>query len=333
MPYELFQGGRRQRRRRWPSVVAVLVLLVAGGTAARLLWPQHEARAPQRATRPTAPAFADGAPAPLAGGGTAPSPLSVRLEDPRDSVRLRFKHPPRSGLMFDLDTGRVLWRRDPTRVLPIASLTKMMTALLVARHLPRGSKVRITRQALNYKGSGVGLFKLGRRIGVETMLNGLLLPSGNDAAIALSQRVSGTEPRFVELMNREARAMGLTCTRFSSPDGFRNQGNHSCTPDLAALARAVLREPRLARIVRRRQVVLPFPIKGGRIYLYNHNPLLLQGYRGVTGVKTGYTVAAGRCLVATARRGRVRLGVVLLHSPDPGVQGRKLLDRGFRLAR
>ena len=83
----------------------------------------------------------------------------------------------------------------------------------------------------------------------------------------------------------------------------------------------MLREPRIARIVRRRQAVLPFPIKGGKIYLYNHNPLLQQGYRGVTGVKTGYTDAAGRCLVATVRRGRVRLGVVLLHSPDPGDAG------------
>jgi serine-type D-Ala-D-Ala carboxypeptidase (penicillin-binding protein 5/6) len=331
MPYQLFQGGRRHRRRRWPTVLAVLALLGVGGAAARILWQDDAARAPQRAAPPAAPALADGAPAPLAGGGTAPSPLSVRLDDPRDLVRLRFKHPPRSGLLFDLDTGRVLWRRDPARVLPIASLTKMMTAVLVARRVPRGSKVRITRESLNYRGSGVGLFRLGRRIGVETMLNGLLLPSGNDAAIALAQRVSGTLPRFVALMNGEARAMGLTCTRFSSPDGFRNRGNHSCTPDLAALARALLREPRLARIVRRRQAILPFPIKGGRIYLYNHNPLLQQGYRGVTGVKTGYTVAAGRCLVASARRGRVRLGVVLLHSPDPATQARKLLDRGFRL--
>ena len=190
--------------------------------------------------------------------------------------------------------------------------------------------MRITKQALAYKGSGVGLFRRGRRIGVETMLNGLLLPSGNDAAIALAQKVSGTVPRFVALMNRRARAMGLTCTHFSAPDGFTDRANHSCTADLAALARAVLREPRLARIVRRRQAVLPFPIKGGRIYLYNHNPLLRQGYRGVTGIKTGYTVAAGRCLVASVRRGQVRLGVVLLHSPDPGDQARKLLDRGFR---
>jgi D-alanyl-D-alanine carboxypeptidase (penicillin-binding protein 5/6) len=333
VPYHVHQGGRRRRRRRWPGLLAVFVLLGAGAGAALILTSGDAPPAPARTAPPPVSALVDGAPEPLAGGGTAPSPLSVRLDDPRDLVRLHFSHPPRSGLMFDLDTGRVLWRRDPTRVLPIASLTKMMTALLVARRVAPGAKVRITKQALSYKGSGVGLFRRGRHIGVETMLNGLLLPSGNDAAIALAQKVSGTLPRFVALMNRHARAMGLTCTHFSAPDGFTDPGNHSCTPDLAALARAVLREPRLARIVRRRQAVLPFPIKGGRIYLYNHNPLLQQGYRGVTGVKTGYTVAAGRCLVATVHRGRLRLGVVLLHSPDPGGQARKLLERGFRLDR
>ena len=126
--------------------------------------------------------------------------------------------------------------------------------------------------------------------------------------------------------------MGLLCTRYSSPSGFIDRGNHSCAGDLAALARAVLREPRLARIVRRRQAVLPFPIKGRKLYLYNNNPLLRMGYRGTTGLKTGYTDAAGRCLVATARRGPLRLGVVLLHSPDPATQARKLLDRGFARA-
>ena len=79
----------------------------------------------------------------------------------------------------------------------------------------------------------------------------------------------------------------------------------------------------------RRQAILPFPIKGGKLYLYNNNPLLRQGYRGLTGLKTGYTDAAGRCFVATARRGAVTLGVVLLHSPDPATQATKLLDRGF----
>jgi D-alanyl-D-alanine carboxypeptidase len=312
----------------------VLVLLGVGLGAGLTLAPKHEPKPPAPATPTVEAPLSDSGPAPLAGGGTAPSPLSVRLDDPRDLVRLRFKHQPRSGLLFDLDTGQVLWRRDPTRVLPIASLTKMMTAVLIARHVPADAKVRITKAALSYKGSGVGLFRRGRRIPVRTMLYGLLLPSGNDAAIALAQRAGhGSVKRFVAMMNREARAMGLACTHFTSPDGFVDRDNHSCAPDLAALARAVLREPRIARIVRRRQAVLPFPIKGGKIYLYNHNPLLQQGYRGVTGVKTGFTDAAGRCLVATVRRGRVRLGVVLLHSPDPGTQARKLLDRGFRLAR
>ena len=83
----------------------------------------------------------------------------------------------------------------------------------------------------------------------------------------------------------------------------------------------------------RRSVVLRFPIKGHKLYLYNNNPLLRAGYKGTTGIKTGYTDAAGRCLVATVRRGRIRLGVVLLDSPDPGKQARRLLDRGFATSR
>jgi D-alanyl-D-alanine carboxypeptidase len=264
--------------------------------------------------------------------GTAPSPLAVRLDDPRDAVRVDFKRPPRAGLLFDVDTGQVLWRRNPTRQLPIASLTKMMTALVVTDRVPEAAKVRITAKALRYRGSGVGMFRRGKRIRVATMLHGLLLPSGNDAARALAEQAGGTIHGFVGLMNARAAAMGLTCSRFSSPDGFSDRGNHSCAGDLAALARAVLREPRLARVVRRPSVVLPFPTRGGRLWLYNNNPLVRRGYRGITGVKTGYTDAAGRCIVATARRGPVRLGVVLLHSPDTGRQAQQLLDRGFKLA-
>ncbi|MGI8624173.1 MAG: D-alanyl-D-alanine carboxypeptidase family protein, partial [Solirubrobacteraceae bacterium] len=222
--------------------------------------------------------------------GTAPAPLAVRLDDPRDTVHPHFRHPPRAGLLFDLDTGQVLWRHNPARQLRIASLTKMMNALVVDRRVPRDGKVLITRAALHYHGSAVGLLPRGRRIPVSTMLYGLLLPSGNDAARALAQRAAGGSiARFVGLMNARAVQMGLSCSRFSSPDGFRNRGNHSCAADLAAIGRAVLRSPRLAPIVGRRRAVRPFPIKGGRIYLSNHNPLLLTGYHGTTGVKTGYT--------------------------------------------
>jgi serine-type D-Ala-D-Ala carboxypeptidase (penicillin-binding protein 5/6) len=334
MPYQVFQGGHTRKRHRASRILAALIVLICAGAAAAIALQREDPKpaTAQRQPTPEAP-LTDTGTAPLAGGGTAPSPLAVRLEDPRDPLALKFKRMPRAGLLFDLDTGRVLWRHEATKVLPIASLTKMMTALVVVDRVPEGAKVRVTKEALAYQGSGVGLLPRGKWIGVNTMLYGLLLPSGNDAAIALAQRAARTVPHFVQLMNDKAKALGLVCTRFSSPSGFTDKGNHSCASDLAAIGRAVLREPRLARIVGRREAKLPFPIKGGKLWLYNNNPLLRQGYPGTTGLKTGYTDAAGRCLVATARRGPIKLGVVLLHSPDPGKQATQLLNRGFKLER
>jgi len=313
----------------------LLLLVIAGAGAKYLLSDTADAPVVRSETAPPGPLL-DSDTAPLAGGGTAPSPLAVRLDLPGDPVRIRFKKPPKSALLFDLDTGRVLYRSNPTEVQPIASLTKMMTALVVVDRVKPGSKVLITSEALHYEagGSAIGLLPRGRWIGVNTMLYGLMLPSGNDAAIALAQRAAGgSVRRFVRYMNEKADQLGLVCTHFSTPSGFSDRDNHSCAADLAAIGRAVLRQPRLARIVKEREAILPFPIKGGKLYLYNHNPLLRQGYRGTTGIKTGYTDAAGQCLVATVRRGPVKLGVVLLDSPNPGKQAMQLLDRGFKASR
>jgi D-alanyl-D-alanine carboxypeptidase len=318
-------AARRRRRRR---LLPALTLLAALAVAAVFVTRDEDDPGPRAATgSPAAPLQVGNGPA---AQPVARRPLAVRLEQTPDPLRPPMKHPPRSGLLFDLDTGEVLWRREPERVVPIASLTKMMTALVVVDRAPPGAKVRVTKEALAYRGSGVGVLPKGKRVRLETMLHGLMLPSGNDSAIALAQRIGGTVRRFVGTMNRRAKAMGLACTRFNTPHGYRDRGNHSCAADLAAIARAVLDEPRLARIVRRRRAILPFPIKGGRLFLYNNNPLLRMGYRGALGIKTGYTDKAGRCLVAAARRGGRRLGVVLLDSPDPGGQAKRLLDRGFR---
>lgn len=260
---------------------------------------------------------------------TPPEPLAVKLDDVDDPVVYKPKRAPRAGLLFDLDTGEVLWRKDPLRRLPIASVTKSMTAILVARRVPEGAKVKVTNEARARRGSRIGLLPKRKRVGVSALLNGLLIVSGNDAAIALAQRVSGTVPKFVALMNRTAQEMHLSCTSFASPDGLDDRG-YSCPYDLAALARAALDEPRVARVVRRQSAVLPFPIKGGKLSLYGHNPLLRSGYRGAIGIKTGFTDRAGSCIVAAAERGGRRLGVVLLHSPDVGKQARQLLDRGWR---
>jgi D-alanyl-D-alanine carboxypeptidase (penicillin-binding protein 5/6) len=325
-----------------PHVLATLALLVAPvvvGAAAYLgfapgedsrgstAFPVESASPPQRElveqTAPRTPRE----PGPLVQGEPVPAiPLTGV-----DAFHLRLRKPPRAALVFDLDSGEVLWRRRPLRVVPMASLTKIMTALLVAERTRPGEPVRITKAALSYSGSGIGLLPRGKRVRLETLMNGLLLVSGNDAAIALAVHVAGSERHFVRLMNRRARQWGLGCTRFASSHGLE-PGNRSCARDLAVMTRMAMSKPRIRRIARRRQVAFRFPIKGGKLYLTGHNPLMRLGYRGAVGLKTGYTTEAGRCFVGVARRGGRRMGVVLLNSRDPSRHAPKLLDAAFARA-
>ena len=221
---------------------------------------------------------------------------------------------PAPALLFNISTGQVLWQRNPYVRLPIASLTKMMTALLTVQSAPPDAPVLITKEAVDMPGSKVGVLPLGKHVRLETLLYGLLLPSGNDAAVALAQHVAGTVNKFVVRMNAEAAKLGLGCTRYSSPSGYYDEGNFSCAADLALLAHVDLEQPRIASIVHTDTAAIPFPIKGGRLYLYNNNPLLVYGYPGTTGMKTGYTEAAGDCLVGDSRapRGAPRRGAAAL---------------------
>ena len=254
-------------------------------------------------------------------------PAAVRLSGV-DAFHMRLRKPPRAGLVFDVGSGDVLWRRRPLKRLPIASLTKIMTALLVAERTEPDDRVRITRAALRYQGSGVGVLPRGKRVRLEALLNGLLIVSGNDAAIALAVHIAGSHRRFVRLMNRRARELGLRCTHFVSAHGLE-AGNRSCAHDVAVLTRLAMGERRIRRVARRRRVALPFPIKGGRLFLYGHNPLFRAGYAGAIGLKTGYTNEAGRCFVGVARRHGRTLAVVLLHSPNPTKHAPALLDAAF----
>ena len=245
-----------------------------------------------------------------------------------DAFHVRLRRPPLAGLVFDVDTGEVLWRRRPLLVVPMASLTKIMTALLTVERSRPNDPVRITSAALHYSGSGIGLLPRGKRVRLETLLNGLLIVSGNDAAIALAVHLAGSERRFVAMMNRRAEDWGLECTHFASSHGLED-GNRSCARDLAVLTRLAMAEPRIRRVVRRAQVDFRFPIKGKRLYLYGHNPLLRLGYPGTIGLKTGYTNAAGRCFVGVVRRNGRTLAVALLNSRDPAKHAPKLLDAAF----
>ena len=321
----LAKERRRRARRRGLVLVLAFALVLGLGVFTRTV---NDGLMPGGASGQAASAGAS-LPSPSGQAALGPLPVAVDLADTDDPVRLRFKRPPRAALLVNVDTGEVLWRHRPERALPIASLTKMMTALVTVDALAADDKARITNAVLAYSGSGVGVLPRNKRVKVETLLYGLMLPSGNDAARALAFRVAGSLRGFVRRMNERAASMGLRCTSFASVEGLSNR-NRSCPADLAVLARAVLDDRRLARVVRSRRAILPFPIKGGRIHLFNNNPLLRQRYPGTIGVKTGYTDPAGRCLVAAVRRKGVRLAAIVLHSEDPGRQARQMLERGFR---
>ncbi len=243
---------------------------------------------------------------------------------------MRFRHPPKAALLVDLHSGRVLWQLHPLARRPIASLTKMMTALIAAREVEPDASVLVHRDDVEAAGSKIGELTPGRHVSFESMLYGLMLPSGNDAADAIAEHVAGTIGHFVVRMNEEAARLGLGCTRFASPSGFIDANNFSCAADLAVLAHLDLANHRIARVARTHYAVVPFPIKGGKLYLTNNNPLFRYAYPGLTGLKTGYTEASGRCLVATAERGGVSLAAIVLGSPGPASQARKLLDSAFQ---
>jgi D-alanyl-D-alanine carboxypeptidase len=243
-------------------------------------------------------------------------------------VHVEFARKPKAGILFDVHTGRILWQHDPGHRLPIASLTKMITSLIIARRDRPDERVLITREAARTPGSGIGVLPVGKTVPLRDLFYGLLLVSGNDAAAALAQHDSGTQAKFVARMNQWRRRLGLGCSHFSSPSGIIDRDNYSCPRDLAALARADLANPWIRRVAATRNVRFPFPIKGHYLDLYNNNPFIQQRMRGITGLKTGYTLAAGRCYVITRKIDGHELGVVLLNTPNPIDQVPALLNAG-----
>jgi D-alanyl-D-alanine carboxypeptidase len=317
-------------RRRRPLTILVLVLLALGAAGAGIVVGSEDGDDPSGRS----PSVAQSEnPARLGNDELEEirraGPPGIAF-DGETQANVRFKRPPRAGLLLDVDSGEVLWSRKPLTTVPIASLTKIMTALVVVDRIGPRAKTRISKSATKFRGSGVGVLPRGKKVPVEALLYGLLLPSGNDAAVALAEAVSGSDRRFAKLMSRRAQELGLGCTRYVDSYGLR-AGNQSCAADLAALTRLALRQPRIARIVRRPHASIPFPIKGRRLDVRNTNPLLrTPRYPGTIGLKTGYTERAGHCLIAVARRGDRTLAAIVLNSPNTRDQTRRMLDAGFR---
>jgi D-alanyl-D-alanine carboxypeptidase (penicillin-binding protein 5/6) len=323
--------------RRILVIAGLVIVFGAAAVVAIAVWPDRDGTGGSTSTisqRRTPVVNTD--PAPSIGTSVPQQALRFGLQPVTGPlpVHHRFKHPPAAGILFDVKSGRVLWQRRPRLEHPIASLTKMMTALIVAQRNSPHERVRVSAKAAHTPGSATGLLPRGRKVPLEPLLQALVMISANDAAVALAEHDGGTVTRFIKQMNRQARAMALTCTHFSTPNGLRDRNNYSCPADLAALARADLANPRIARIAQTRYAKPRFPIKGRHLYLANNHYFLWHGLAGlpqarVTGLKTGFTDGAGRCYVTTARIGRRQLGVVLIDSPNPLLQVPALLRAGF----
>jgi len=222
---------------------------------------------------------------------------------------------------MDAQTGRVLFEKDADRKSLIASTTKIMTALVVCEQCNVLDRMRIPKEAVGIEGSSMYLQE-GEVLTVQELLYGLMLHSGNDAAVALAVYCGGTVEGFVEMMNDKARYLGLNNTHFANPNGLDHPDHYSTARDLAVLAAYAMENCVFARTVSTKTLTV------GQRYMKNHNKLLWM-VDGADGVKTGFTRAAGRVLVSSATRDGRRLIAVTIHAPNDWQDHQKLLEDGF----
>jgi len=331
MPLQVLQPVHRRSRRRRRLLPFVLLLALLAGAAAAVWWFSvrdrgHEPAAAQRLA---------GAPARIPVRPTKPRrgarPVGPLLVAPRPAhvATPRLAPHARAAIVVDGDTGRVLWMRRPHARLHVASTTKIMTALLALERLRPTRTVTIARAATRVPLIKEGL-RPGERVAAWKLFYGLMLYSGNDDALALAIASAGSRPAFVRLMNAEAHRLGMTDTHFSSPSGVVDRDNYSSAWDMAALTRYAFRNARFRTIVRTRVKRVPWRAPTFEKIYVNKNHLL-KAYRGADGVKTGWTTLASHCLVASATRNGLHLVAVVLHSSDPVMDARSLLDYGFRI--
>lgn len=227
----------------------------------------------------------------------------------------------KSAVLMDCTTGRIFYSKDVDRRSLIASTTKIMTALVVCEQCNVLDRMRIPKEAVGIEGSSMYLQE-GEVLTIQELLYGMMLHSGNDAAVALALYCGGTVEGFAQMMNDKARSLGLINTHFENPNGLDAENHYSTAKDLAILAAYAMENPIFAKIVSTKTV------KAADRYLRNHNKLLWQ-LEGADGVKTGYTRAAGRILVSSAMRNGRRLVAVTISDPDDWQDHAKLMENGF----
>lgn len=226
-----------------------------------------------------------------------------------------------SAVLMDVDSGRVLYASNASARMKIASTTKIMTALVAIEQGDLSDVITVKKSETGVEGTSMYL-KPGEHLTLETLLYGLMLCSGNDAAVAIADHVGGSREKFVALMNQRAKALGMRDTSFANPNGLDDPKHYSTALDMAKLACAAMKNETLARIVSTKSVTV-----GGRA-MHNHNKLL-RYMDGCLGLKTGFTKSAGRTLVSCAVRNGQRLAAVTLQDGNDWADHQQLYEYGF----
>lgn len=227
----------------------------------------------------------------------------------------------KSAILIEAASGEIVYEKNAYEKLPMASTTKIMTALVAIEQCDLSQTVTIPSDAVGIEGSSLYL-KEGEKLTMLQLLYGLMLQSANDAAVAIAIECAGSVDDFAVLMNQKASELGLKNTHFSNPNGLDEEDHYTTAYDLAQLTAYALKNETFAKIVSTYKYDI-----GDRIVV-NHNKLL-QTYEGACGVKTGFTKRSGRCLVSAAERNGVKLICVTINDGDDWRDHSSLLDYGF----
>lgn len=232
-----------------------------------------------------------------------------------------------SALLMEAESSSIVYEKNANVRLPMASTTKIMTALVALDLAAPDTVIAVDGRAVGIEGSSIYLCE-GEKLTLEELLYALMLESANDAAVAIAIGLCGSEDAFIDSMNRKATSLGLSNTHFSNPHGLDAEAHYTTAYELAVIARAALQNALFKTIVSTRKTTIPHQNTDGVRLLVNHNKML-RLYDGCIGIKTGYTQKSGRCLVSAAERDGVTMIAVTLNSPDDWNDHTKLLDLGF----
>jgi D-alanyl-D-alanine carboxypeptidase/D-alanyl-D-alanine carboxypeptidase (penicillin-binding protein 5/6) len=233
----------------------------------------------------------------------------------------------KSAILIEATTGRILFAKNEKQRLPMASTTKIISALIALETENIDERFEVDRNAIMVEGSSMGL-KEGDKVSLRDLAYGMLLPSGNDAANAAAVAIAGSIPEFAKLMNKRAQMLGLKDTHFETPSGLDSKEHYSTAYDMSMIARVALQNPDFREICSKSSAKIEAEDSPNAWYMTNHNKLLKQ-YEGTIGLKTGFTKKSGRCLVSAAQRDGVTLIAVTLNAPNDWQDHTKMLDYGF----